>query len=322
MRKLLYEFKDTVKPAAYKNFRGDVKKAYKQYDVDAVDKVRQILIYKELGLKPKEIKAIFADPAYDPNQALSGQLSALNEKRKRIDKQIEAVEQMQALGVKNGLLSLLLPDGSAKKFFEAFDNSEISQQVDAMLEPMAEDDARVETFFSQIEPIWAAYAKLDDPLCETADGVAVIEKLVSISKQAFGFWGYVFWLCLAGSTLGDGTLWRDINKDLKNPLTMRKYQAILHWLLNDFKSFDSELRTLARQHNCIGLPFQHKRSNSFIADVKVAVKEHFALETDAEYVLLLSTTHIPPYKRGDGYALYTLNALKNAMNCQTEKQND
>lgn len=309
MRKLLHDFEDTVKPADHKN-RYVVEKPYKLYDADAVDKLRQILIYKELGLKPKKIKAIFSSPTYDPNQALSEQLNVLKEKRKRIDRQIEAVEQMQALGVKNGILPLILPSGSVEKFFEMSDNSEISQRVNEMLVPITKDDARFEEFVSRIKPILATYAKLDDSLCEAADGMALVENMVSISKQAFGFWGYALWLIIAWSVQGEGTLWSDFNKDLEKRLTVQKYQAILHWLRNDFEAFDSELRILARQHNCIGLPFRDKRSKDFIADVKVAVKKHFALETDEEYILLFSATNIPPYKRGDGYASYTLNALK------------
>lgn len=321
MRKLLYDFEDVVKPTDHKNYNRE-NSWYKQYDADAVDKVRQILIYKELGLKHNEIKAIFSSPTYDPNQALADQLNALKEKRKQINRQIEAVEHMQALGVKNGILPLILPDGSAKKLFEMSEHSEISQRIDVILEPFLEDDARLEEFFSQIEPVMEAYAKLDDRLCEAEDGMALIEKLVSILKQAFGFWGYVFLLCVAGSVHGEGTLWRDINKALENPLTIQKYQAILQWILNDWESFDNELRSLARQHNCIGLPFKHKRSISFVEDVKAAAKKHFALENDEEYSMLLSAGQIQPYKRGGGYALYTLNALKNAMDSQAEKQND
>ena len=123
MRKLLHDYKDIVEPTGYKNYPPDGRDGYKLYDADAVDKLRQIAIYRELGLKHGEIKAIFSNPAYDPNQALSELLTSLKEKREQIDRQIEVVEQMRALGVKNGILQLILPNGTISGLLEGKDSS-------------------------------------------------------------------------------------------------------------------------------------------------------------------------------------------------------
>ena len=149
--------------------------------------------------------------------------------------------------------------------------------------------------------------------------MALIEEMISVSKRAFGFIGYANWVAVAISVHGEGTLWREINDGLDIPISIRKYQAIYHWLIADAKSFDEEIRDLARKHNCIGLPFHHKRSISFVADVRTAAREHFALESDDEYMLIFSSMSIPPYKQGSGYAIYTLNALTNDISRNQEK---
>lgn len=308
-RKMLFDFEDIVKPVDHKNFSVNGRSAYKLYDADAVDVIRQIVIYKELGLSPREIKAIFSNPAYDPNRVLNEQLSLLHEKRERINRQIEAVERLRVFGVKNGIVELIMPKGAIQGSVD-LRQSEISRRVSAMAEKYIADDAGLEEFILQLEPVWDAYAKLEDSLCESGEGQELIGKIAAVLKQTFGFFGYVCLFGMALSAHGDGTFWREVNDELESPLSAQKYHALYRWWLNDINAFDAELRDLARQHNCIGLAFQDKRSVSFVADVRVLVQEHFALKTDEDYKLLFSTMNLKPYKSGDGYARYTLNALK------------
>jgi len=317
MRKLLHDYEDIVKPTDYKNYPPSGKGGYKRYDADAVDKVQQIVIYRELGLSHSEINDIFSDPAYDSNQTLNGLLTSLKEKRERINRQIEAVEFMQAIGVKNGILQFILPNGSIEGLFGERNLSAVNRvnvMVDTMIEDLKADDARIEDFFSQIEPVCAAYAQLDDSLCENLEGTVLIENIVSILKQEFGFWGYSICLIIALSVSGEGTILQEIQDSLGISFSIQKYRSFAQWILNDFKNFDTEIRDLARQYHCIGLPFHHDRSIRFVTDVRAAAQEHFALQTDEEYMLIFSSMNIPPYKFGDGYALYTLNAIKCGIN--------
>ena len=219
---------------------------------------------------------------------------------------------MRALGVKNGILQLILPNGTISGLLEG-KYSSVSQRVDAIIENIMADESRFDDFLSQVEPIGTAYAQLDDSLCESPEGMDLIERMIFISKQLYGFWGYTCWIVFAISVYGDGNAWHDLIDGFDNPFSALKCQAISHWLVQDAKDFDAEVRSLARQYNCIGLSFQHKRSVSFVSDVKLAAQKHFALETDEEYKLIFSTIDLPPYKFGDGYARYTLNAIKNGM---------
>jgi hypothetical protein len=193
------------------------------------------------------------------------------------------------------------------------EGSKVPQKIAAMLEFIERDDARLDEFFSQIEPIWVAYSQLDDSLCDSADGYDLIEKLITASKNAFGFWGYAYWVVVAFSAHGEGEGWHELNDGVEQPLTLQKCQAIYDWISNNVHDFDSELLALVRRHKCIGLPFDHERSQHFLADVKMVANKYFALVSDDEYDLILSVIDVPPYKFGDGYALYTFNALRHSL---------
>lgn len=65
-----------------------VSNGYRIYGQREVDTLQQILFYRELGVELKEIAAIVKDPEFDRGQALQEHLSALLEKRNRLDQLI------------------------------------------------------------------------------------------------------------------------------------------------------------------------------------------------------------------------------------------
>ncbi len=66
---------------------------YRIYGQAQVDRLQQILFYRELGLGLEEIRKIVGDPAFDGLEALREHRQRLQDKRKQIDLLIANVEQ-------------------------------------------------------------------------------------------------------------------------------------------------------------------------------------------------------------------------------------
>lgn len=70
-----------------------VSNGYRIYGEAEVDRLQQILFYRELGVELRQIGAILDDPAFDREQALQGHLHALLQKRIQLELLIENVEE-------------------------------------------------------------------------------------------------------------------------------------------------------------------------------------------------------------------------------------
>ena len=66
---------------------------YRLYGPQEVERLQQILFYRELGLSLQAIKAVLDDPAFDRQQALQSHLTALRERQKRLEGLILTVER-------------------------------------------------------------------------------------------------------------------------------------------------------------------------------------------------------------------------------------
>ena len=66
---------------------------YRKYSDAEVDKLQQILLYKQMGLKLEEIKTILKNPDFDLKQALEKQKKQLLLERNRLQQIIETVEK-------------------------------------------------------------------------------------------------------------------------------------------------------------------------------------------------------------------------------------
>ena len=67
---------------------------YRYYDDNALEKLQQILFYRELDFPLKDIKEIISKPDYNSIQALKNHKELLLLKRKRLDKLIKLVENI------------------------------------------------------------------------------------------------------------------------------------------------------------------------------------------------------------------------------------
>ncbi|MCP5455820.1 MAG: MerR family transcriptional regulator [Thermotogae bacterium] len=66
---------------------------YREYGTDEVDKLQQILLYKELGFQLQQIKDILNSNSFVRENALKDQLEILIKKRDQMDKMIITVEK-------------------------------------------------------------------------------------------------------------------------------------------------------------------------------------------------------------------------------------
>ena len=98
-------------------------KGYRLYDNKALEKLQEIMFFRELEIPLTDIKKIMDNPNYDKEQALLAQKSMLEQKRNRL----------------NGIIELItdVMKGVSTMSFGAFNNEEVQQIVNHTLECMS-----------------------------------------------------------------------------------------------------------------------------------------------------------------------------------------
>ncbi len=80
-----YDAIDLLKPARIAD------SGYRFYGQSELDRLQQILLYREMDFPLAEIRELLAEPDFGRARALEGHLARLQEKRRRIDRLIETV---------------------------------------------------------------------------------------------------------------------------------------------------------------------------------------------------------------------------------------
>ena len=109
---------------------------YRLYDNKALEKLQEIMFFRELEIPLMEIKKIMDNPYYDKEQILLAQKSLLEQKRNRL----------------NGIIELItdVMKGVNTMSFEAFNNEEVQKMVNHTLECMSKEslDEQIQKFGS------------------------------------------------------------------------------------------------------------------------------------------------------------------------------
>ena len=109
---------------------------YRLYDDKALEKLQEIMFFRELEIPLIDIKKIMDNPNYDKEQALLTQKSLLEQKRNRL----------------NGIIELItdVMKGVNTMSFGAFDNEEMQKMVNHALECMSKEslDEQVQRYGS------------------------------------------------------------------------------------------------------------------------------------------------------------------------------
>ena len=98
---------------------------YRLYDNKALERLQEIMFFRELEIPLTDIKEIMDNPDYDKEQALSAQKSLLEQKRNRL----------------NGIIDLItdVMKGVNTMSFEAFNNEDVQKMVNHTLECMSKE---------------------------------------------------------------------------------------------------------------------------------------------------------------------------------------
>lgn len=95
---------------------------YRLYDNKALEKLQQILFFREFDIPLKEIKAVMENPALEKKQILQMQRKMLTAKKERMERLIADIDNILK--------------GENKMDFEVFSKSEIEGMFQSMLEHM------------------------------------------------------------------------------------------------------------------------------------------------------------------------------------------
>lgn len=98
---------------------------YRLYDGKALERLQEIMFFKELEIPLDDIKTIMDNPDYDREQALLAQKTLLEQKRNRLNGIIELISD-----VMKGVNSMS---------FEAFSDAEVQKILDHTLECMSKE---------------------------------------------------------------------------------------------------------------------------------------------------------------------------------------
>lgn len=91
---------------------------YRLYDVEDLEKLQQIMFFKELDFPLKAIKDLLENPDFDKREALMAHRELLMIKRNRMDQMIDTIDG--SINAMNGGKEM-----SKKDMFKAFDKTEI-----------------------------------------------------------------------------------------------------------------------------------------------------------------------------------------------------
>lgn len=190
-RKHLYYFhhEKVVRAVAYANYSVEGNDGYKLYDDAAVEKLQQIALYYQLGLKRDEIKDIMLDPNYDGNMVLDTLLAIEQSKKATIERHIAALEYLKLTGTKNRLLTPLR-GMSLKELGETILTLRKTTHADQGYPDLSKNKA--EAFAEEFARFIGEFQKLETAELDTKTADRVIDQILSTSKKYLGAEGVPF----------------------------------------------------------------------------------------------------------------------------------
>lgn len=94
---------------------------YRLYDENAIKRLYNILLFKELRFQLKDIKKILDNPKFDPSEALSRQIELLEIQKKHLGELINFAREIQEKGVSDMNLELKIRNELKNYKDEAFE---------------------------------------------------------------------------------------------------------------------------------------------------------------------------------------------------------
>lgn len=226
-RKHLYYFhhEKVVQAVAYANYSVEGYDGYKLYDDPAIEKLQQIALYYQLGLKRDEIRDIMLTPNYDSNTILHTLLTMEREKQLHIERHIAALEYLVLAGTKNGV------SGSLR----GMSLDDLGRTLLAIRETSANNHSshlvpneKAEIFAREFAVLISELARMDDSVLHSPVGTAVIQKIFDLSNMYLGADSSPFILGLFMSVLGNGS----IAQGITDQLTPSHGRAVIQYMID------------------------------------------------------------------------------------------
>lgn len=101
---------------------------YRLYGAPDLERLQQILFYKEMGLTLDAIKAILDDPGFDRREALLQHRTALLERRAQMDHLLVTLERTLT-EMERGRTMAEMSDKELKELFDGFDQKQYEEEV-------------------------------------------------------------------------------------------------------------------------------------------------------------------------------------------------
>ena len=209
-RKHLYYFhhEKVVQAVAYANYSVYGYDGYKLYDDAAVEKLQQIALYYQLGLKRDEIRDIMLDPKYDSNMVLETLLAIELTKKATIERHIAALEYLKLSGTKNRLLSPLRGI-SLEELGQTILNIQDSVKTDCFLAML--NGTQTEAFYQAFLQLLHELQALDHSSLNGQPGSLIIKRIFELGATYMGEDGCPFILGLFLSSIGDGPTFNELH---------------------------------------------------------------------------------------------------------------
>jgi len=226
-RKHLYYFhhEKVVRAVAYANYSVEGHNGYKLYDDIAIEKLRQIALYYQFGLKRDEIKEIMLTPNYDSSMILQTLLAMEQEKKMHIERHIAALEYLILAGTKNGV-SGSLRGISVDELGRTLLAVRAASTEDCSSHVLPEEHATI--FAKEFSALIAEFAQMDETMLRAEPGVIVIQKVFDLSNKYLGSDSSPFVLGLFMSVLGEGS----IAQGITDRLTPAHGRAVIQYMID------------------------------------------------------------------------------------------
>ena len=212
-RKHLYYFHHAkvVQAVAYANYSVEGNDGYKLYDDAAVEKLQQIALYYQLGLKRDEIRDIMLDPNYDSNLVLDTLLAIEQSKKATIERHIAALEYLKLTGTKNRLLSPLR-GMSLKELGETILTLQNSTQSPVQFSLLTKSHA--DTFTKALLHLITQLQDVDSTDLSGQEASQIIGSIFAVSQKHLGPEGIPFTLGFFVSAIGLGPTLKELQANI------------------------------------------------------------------------------------------------------------
>lgn len=189
---------------------------YRVYGPDEVDKLQQILLYRELGFPLKQIKDILSSPDFKREKALEKQLDALIEKKSQVEQMIVNVQRTisvlegeevmndedKFMGFKRKLISAN-ERTFGRELRERFGNEEIDGANEKMMQLSKAEWSSLTQLEEQILTLLSEAFSLGDPGSELAQKVCELHRQWLCSQWKEGTYSKEAHLALAEGYVAD-----------------------------------------------------------------------------------------------------------------------